>query len=142
MRDRFRLWEPIEVRWSDMDAMGHVNNATYFTYFEAARLRYFETVGLWTMGGGPKEGPALVSATANFRAQVHYPASLEVGARVARIGSKSFTFEHAIVRKGSDEIVADGQTVTAWVDYGAGKAIPVPDALREAIARLEGRDDL
>lgn len=139
MRETFRLWEPISVRWSDMDAMGHVNNATYFTYFEAVRLRFFEAIDLWHLGDNPKDGPALVSATCNFRKQVHYPAELEVGAVVSRIGTKSFTFDHLVVLKGTEDVVADGQTVAAWVDYTTGSAIPVPERLRAAIETFQTR---
>jgi acyl-CoA thioester hydrolase len=130
MRETYPLWVPIQVRWSDMDAMGHVNNAKYFTYLESARLQFFETVKLWECRADDKHGPALVSATCNFRQQVHFPAELEVGTRVARIGSKSFEFTHAIVYKGTEDVVADGVSIGAWVDYNIGKAIPLPDKLK------------
>ena len=77
MREDFRHWLPLEVRWGDMDAYGHVNNAKYFTYCESARMSYFDAVRLDEFRGAESHGPAVVTATCNFRRQVHHPASLE-----------------------------------------------------------------
>ncbi|MEM9596121.1 MAG: thioesterase family protein [Acidobacteriota bacterium] len=137
MRDDFRLWYPIDVRWGDMDAFGHVNNARYFTYCESARIAYFDAIRLDELKAAPDHGPAVVSATCNFRRQVHYPDALDVGARTSRIGGKSFTLEYEIFRRGTDDRVADGSSVVVWVDYGAGKSLPLPDAL---LARLRDFD--
>jgi acyl-CoA thioester hydrolase len=138
MRDQYRLWVPINVRWGDMDAMGHVNNAVYFTYFEISRMKYFETVRLDDLKEAHAHGPAVVSATINFRRQIRYPAQLEAGVRVAKIGARSFTFEHHLLEQPNGNIAADGATVVAWVDYAAGKSIPLPDAVRRAFRAFEG----
>lgn len=140
-REGFHHIEPIDVRWGDMDAMGHVNNATYFTYCESARMSYFEAVRLGEHKEEPTHGPALVTATCNFHQQVHYPALLEVAARAVQIGGKSFTLEYRILRRDTEEVVADGSSVVVWVDYEAGKAIPLPAALKAAIRRLEGMEE-
>ncbi|HXO20562.1 MAG TPA: thioesterase family protein [Thermoanaerobaculia bacterium] len=135
-RDLFRLLEPIAVRWGDMDSMGHVNNAKYFTYCESARMRYFAAIGMDRHQEGA-HGPALVAATLNFRRQVHYPAELEVGTRVVQVGRSSFEQEYAVFRCDTGEVVADGTSVCAWVDYAAGRAAPLPAGLREAMRRWE-----
>ena len=141
MREQFRHFEPIAVRWGDMDAMGHVNNAAYFTYCESARMSYFRVIDLDRLREEPHHGPAVVTATCNFHRQLHYPAELEVAARASKIGGKSFTLEYVLFRRSSDEVVADGSSVVVWVDYEAGKAIPLPAALREAIGRLEAETE-
>ena len=130
MRDDFRVWITLDVRWGDMDAFGHVNNAKYFTYCESARIRYFEELDLEAYREHESHGPAVVSATCNFIRQVHYPATLDVGVRAAKIGRSSFTLDYVILRHGSDEVVADGNSVAVWVDYAAGTSIPVPEAIR------------
>jgi acyl-CoA thioester hydrolase len=135
-RAAFRLLEPIAVRWADVDQMGHVNNAKYFTYCESARMSYFAAIDLERYRV-ERHGPALVAATLNFRRQVHWPAALEVGVRTAEVGRSSFRHEYVLFRAGGDEVVADGSGVVAWVDYAAGRAVPLPDALREAIRRFE-----
>lgn len=140
MRDDYRLWLPIDVRWGDMDAFGHVNNAKYFTYCESARIAYFDRIDLDACKEAPEHGPAVVTATCNFRQQVHHPAELDVGARVTKVGRTSFTIEYVILRRGTEEVVADGSSVAVWVDYGAGKSIPVPDELKRRIRELDGLD--
>ncbi|MGH9362570.1 MAG: acyl-CoA thioesterase [Thermoanaerobaculia bacterium] len=136
-RSEFRHLQPVAVRWGDMDAMGHVNNAAYFTYCESARMSYFAAIDLERHREDPSHGPALVAASLSFRRQVHWPAELEVAARVVEVGRSSFRHEYVVFRRGGDEAVADGYGVVAWVDYAAGRAIPLPEGLREAIRRYE-----
>ena len=149
MYDDLHVWIPVDVRWGDMDAYGHVNNARYFTYCESARIRYFEAVELEASRAGrdssaDQEGPAVVSATCNFRRQVHYPAKLEVGARASKVGRSSFDLEYVIRYRAEDpsgrggEVVADGGSVVVWVDYAAGKSAPLPKSLKERIRQLDG----
>lgn len=125
------------VRWSDMDALGHVNNATYFTYCESARIGYFAAIDRGQFKAYDQEGPALVSATCHFRQQVRYPSVLEVGVRTSKIGSRSLAMEFEIYRKGTEELVADGSCVLAWVDYQIGKAVSLPEELKKAIGAFE-----
>lgn len=140
MRDTFRLLHPIDVRWGDMDAFGHVNNACYFTYCESARIAWFDAIELERFKEASSHGPALVTATCNFLQQVHYPAALEVGARASHVGGKSFTLDYAVLRRGGEkdgEKVADGTSVVVWVDYAEGRAIPLPQALRDTIREFD-----
>lgn len=136
-----KVWLPIAVRWGDMDAMGHVNNAAYFTYCESARIHYFEAIGL-EVGTVHEEGfgPAVVTATCNFRRQVHYPADLEVGVACTRIGTSSFTLAYRIRRADDQTLVADGTSVVVWADYRAGTSAPLPEAFAARIRSLDGLD--
>jgi acyl-CoA thioester hydrolase len=129
--------EPISVRWGDMDVMGHVNNAKYFTYCESARMSYFRAVGMDEHREGGRFGPALAAAHLNFRQQVRYPAELAVVTRVSEIGRTSFRMEYEIVEDGGER-VADGFGVIVWVDYESGQPTPLPAGLRESIERFEG----
>ncbi len=139
MRNLFRVWETLEVRWADMDAFGHVNNAKYFTYCESARVRYFDAVGLDDYRDAG-QGPTVVTACFNFLRQVHYPATLEVGARVTEISKRSFTLDYVLLRQGTDEIVADASTIIAWIDFSAGKSVALPPELREKIRSFDELD--
>ena len=120
-----------------MDAVGHVNNAAFFTYCESARIEYFDEIGVGRFTEAP-EGPALVQATLNFRRQVRHPAVLEVGVRVDEVRSRSFRMDYVIFFEATETVVADGTSVVVWTDYRAGRAIEVPATVREAIAALEG----
>jgi len=138
------LIERIAVRWGDMDTMGHVNNAKYFTYCESARMSYFRAVRMAEHFEEGRFGPALAAAQLNFRQQVRYPAEIEVETRVVEIGRSSFKMEYTLVRSDrSDrsehrERVADGSGVIVWVDYSTGRPAPLPEELRAAIRGLEG----
>lgn len=145
-RDEFHVWLTVDVRWGDMDAFGHVNNARYFTYCESARIRYFQELGLdldrAATGRAPAgrpdtHAPAVVSASCNFLRQVHYPATLDVGVRVTEVGRSSFTLDYGIFRHDSGELVADGQSVAVWVDYAAGKSAPLPEELKAKIRAID-----
>jgi acyl-CoA thioester hydrolase len=136
--DKARHVEPISVRWGDMDSMGHVNNAQYFTYCESARMSYFAAVRMVEHREDERHGPALAAANLNFRQQVRYPAELEVATRVTEIGRSSFKMEYELLHRGTDDRVADGVGVIVWVDYATGKSIPLPESLKEEIRRFEG----
>ncbi len=129
--------EPISVRWGDMDSMGHVNNARYFTYCESARMSYFAAIRMFDHRESEKQGPALAAAHLNFRKQVRYPAELEVLTRVSEIGRSSFRMEYEILDRDSAERVADGHGVIVWVDYATGRSNPIPESLRKAIRHYE-----
>lgn len=129
--------EVLPVQWGDMDSMGHVNNARYFTYCESARMGYFAAVRMHDHREHERQGPALASATLNFRRQVRYPAEIEVTARVTEIGRSSFKMEYELFLRGTDDRVADGTGVIVWVDYGTGKSTPLPEGLKGAIREYE-----
>ena len=133
--------EPIAVRWGDMDTMGHVNNAKYFTYCESARMSYFAAVRMTEHREAEQHGPALAAAHLNFRRQVRYPADLEVATRVTEVGRSSFRMEYELTWRDSGERVADGHGVIVWVDYATGRSIPLPEALKAEIRRFEELPD-
>src|ERR1043166_10046250 len=86
-RSDFRCWVKIPVQWGDMDALGHVNHAVYFTYCEAARIEYFDQIGYFEQFGRGRfleapEGPALAPPALNFRRQGRHPAVVVSGRRV------------------------------------------------------------
>ena len=121
----------IDVRWSDLDALGHVNNATYATYVEEARLRWFQTLdGAWKQG---EAYPVVATQTVNYRRAVEWPARLVLELQAQRVGSTSLSLGFRLLLEA--ELVADGQTVLVWVDPNSGKPAPLPAALRAACER-------
>jgi acyl-CoA thioester hydrolase len=121
-----------------MDAVGHVNNAAYFTYCESGRLEYFEQIGVGRFEQATA-GPALAHAALNFRRQVRHPAVLDVGVRVVEVGNRSFRMDYGIFYEATDTVVADGTSVIVWADYHAGRSVEVPANIRAAIAAIEKR---
>jgi acyl-CoA thioester hydrolase len=129
-RENFPIWTRIEVRWGDMDALNHVNNATYFTYLESARIQLFAGLGLADPMTEEKLGMNLAHAACNFRSQVRYPEVLEIGTVVTKIGTSSFHLAHVFLREGTTAVVADGSSVVVWTDYTKGKSAPLPGPVR------------
>lgn len=134
----------VEVRLSDTDAMGHVNNARYLTYVEIARVAYYEQVigrPLPLGYHGAEEGMILAEATMTFRSQAYFGETLTVESRVERIGNTSFVMSHRITapesRFGPARLVATSVGTLVSYDYGEDKPIAVPDDWREAIASYE-----
>jgi acyl-CoA thioester hydrolase len=125
---RYRL----VVRFRDCDAMGHVNHAVYFTYFEQCRLMYWREV---TGAASPHTRVIVARAECDYRAPAHFGDELEIRVRVGGVGRSSFTLEYEIVDATSDRQVALGKTVMVAYDYDARRATPLPDATRELLRR-------
>lgn len=137
----FRFRCDIEVRFRDLDAMGHVNNAVYATYFEVARLGYVAALGHADPGGGVVELQPFIMLDIHcrFLAQVGFGEPLVVHLRTVSIGTRSFAFEYLITRRKDGTAVATGRTTQVCFSYAEQKTLPVPQAFRDRIERLEGR---
>jgi acyl-CoA thioester hydrolase len=129
----------MEVRYGDLDAQGHLNNAKYLTYFEQARVRYFEELGLFSKDQSFMEiGVIVADIHIKYRAPVHLGADVRVGVRTAAIGGKSITLQQTIVDGLSGQVYAEGTVVLVTYDYHARKTVPVSEAWRQKIKAFEG----
>ena len=125
----------IVVRWGDMDSLGHVNNAKFFTYDEQARLEYFQLFDALVPDLWKAEGLILARLGCDFLQQLHYPATLDVCLRIARFGRSSMDTETAVFE--GERLVAVSKGVVVWFDYRAQKAAPIPDVVKAAIRQRE-----
>ena len=123
------------IRWGDMDAFGHVNNTVYFRYMEQVRISWFEQMDF--LGERPDgQGPVIVNASMEFLKQLHYPGDVIGRMSVATPGRSSFDTAFELLRADEpDTLYARGAARCVWIDYAAGKSMPVPDVLRAAIER-------
>ncbi len=121
---------PMTVRWRDLDAFNHVNNANFMTYLEEARIRWFETLdGPWV---DDAFAPLLAAVQMQYRQPIPYPADVVVELMAGRVGTTSLTLEHRI--RGGDGVAtyADGHSVLVWIDRVSGRPAPLPEAVRAA----------
>jgi acyl-CoA thioester hydrolase len=126
----------IPVQWGDMDALGHVNNARFFTWFESARIAMFEKVGVLAKARTPV-GPILATTTCDFLRPVVFPTTVRVTVRVSRVGETSLTMEYEVAdTQGPAGLCARGTSVAVLVDYTTMNKVRVPDDVRAAIAAL------
>lgn len=123
---------PISVRWRDMDAYGHVNNAKYVSYLEEARVRWLHGVtDISKMGSGVS--PVVANTHVNYRLPIVWPNDIVVELFIERLGNSSMTIGHRIVADNDDTVVyADGHVVLVWIDTATGKSAPLPEAVRAA----------
>lgn len=123
----------MQIRWGDMDAMGHVNNTVYFRYLEQARIEWFTSAGIEPDPAG--EGPVIVNAHCSFIRQLKYPGEIEVLTYVGAPGRSSFETWHEIRRSDSPEVLAaEGGAKVVWVDFPKEKSAPLPDRVKALLA--------
>lgn len=141
-----RFEQPIEVRFADTDALGHVNNAIYLTYFEAARAGYYAAVVGAPFGTGEKAGErtfVIAQATVSFRRPCFFGETVLVGCRFAWASRSSFGIEYAIRAEGSAVAparhIADGESVQVMFDLARNRVMRVPDDLLALFEAYEGR---
>lgn len=133
---RFRFSHPIEIRFADLDVLGHVNNAKYFTYMETGRLLYFNQVIGWS-GKRHQLNVILARTACDFKLPLELGDPIRVYARISRIGNKSFDFEYVIMRESDQTEAALGASVQVAYDYEQKVSMPLPDEWREKIITFE-----
>lgn len=121
---------PITVRWGDLDAFDHVNNAAFLVYAQEARIVWLSQLGASLRDASMM--PVVAAASVNFRRQLGWPARIVVELSIARLGNTSLTLAHRIVAEEDASLVyADGDTVMVWIDPATGRSIALPAAVRE-----------
>jgi acyl-CoA thioester hydrolase len=128
---RFRFRYPVDVRFRDLDALGHVNNAVYLTYLESARIAWWlhvtERQGLDALD------MILARVELDYRAPVGYGESLDVGVRCASIRRSSLAVDSVIATRADRRVVAEARKVLVHYDYAAQRSRPLPEELRQKL---------
>ncbi|MGH2356378.1 MAG: acyl-CoA thioesterase [Candidatus Limnocylindria bacterium] len=136
LTDEFRHRTTLEVRFRDIDAFRHVNNAAFFTYIEQARIRYLiDTLHLEAVERLPL---ILAAVQIDFRSPILFGQEVEIGTRVDWIGNTSFSVSHVL--RAANRLAAEARTVLVSYDYATERPIRVPDDWRAAFANWEGRN--
>jgi acyl-CoA thioester hydrolase len=127
---------PMDVRWQDMDAYNHVNNANYLVYLQEARLQWLQTLpGEWYSEQG---APVMAHSEINYRLPITWPADIQIELFVNRMGNSSMTVGHRIVdSEDATKIHADGSVTMVWIDTKTGRPVPLPQVIRDAVAEAQ-----
>jgi acyl-CoA thioester hydrolase len=133
----FRFVHTQEVTFRELDVFGHVNNAVYLTYLENARIGYLREV--LNIESFEDLLVILAKVRIDFRSRASLGEVLEIGARVSRIGTKSFDLDHEVGGPDS-RLVAVASTTLVTFDYRGDTTMPVPDLWRERIESFEAKD--
>ena len=138
MTDDFRHRTTLEVRFRDIDAFGHVNNAVFFSYVEQARIRYLLDV-LDSETTFDRMPLILARVELDYRSPIFYGEAVAVGTRIDRVGRTSFGMSHRMTAGDDERLVGEVRSVLVTYDYAAASPMPVPDAWRTKFAEFEGR---
>jgi len=133
---RFHL--PIQVRFADTDALGHVFFGSYFTFMDEGFMAYLAELG-YPWSAFTEKGLALfyVDSGCQFKGPSFFEDRIDVHPRIAKLGSSSLTAEMTMVRNADRKIVATGHITAVLVDARTEKSTPIPDAFRQAVARYQ-----
>jgi acyl-CoA thioester hydrolase len=132
-REAFRRFERIDTRWHDNDVFGHVNNVVYYAFFDTAVNRFLVERGLLDVKASGIVGLVAETRCAYFES-VAFPDRIEVGVAVERMGTSSVTYRLAVFRDGAGMAAAQGRFTHVYVDRATQRPVPVPEAIREALA--------
>lgn len=134
--DIFKYRTDLEMRFTDLDMMGHVNNAVYFTYMEIGRTKYWKQAIQWDW---KKTGVVIGQASINYLKPLHLGDKISIYVRTSRIGNTSFDLEYMIVKtvNGQEVICSKGKTVCVVYDYETKSPAAIPDRERSKMIEFE-----
>jgi acyl-CoA thioester hydrolase len=115
----------LAIAWGDMDALGHVNNARYFDYFQEARIEWLRQLQISMT---ETKGPVVVHVACSFLKPVIYPATVTIKSKVHSPGHTSITMDHELYQ--GETLMAQGLSKIVWVDYMLNKSTPLPEPIR------------
>ncbi len=143
----FRYRHPIEIRYNDTDALGHVNNAVYFSYLEMARGGYYTEVVGHPFGTGPdadKRTFVIAEAHITYRQPAFFGEPICCAVRVGWTSRSAFDLEYRVEAAASElgtaRTIADGSTVQVFYDLRRGRPMRMPADLLAALTAYEGRE--
>lgn len=125
----------LTVRSTDLDGLGHANNAVYFQYFEQARLEHLVRLGFfpqYAREDGPRHLFAIAETTCRYRAPAYYRDLLLVKVKTTEVRQRSFALAYEVRRESDGAFVAEGSSVQVWLD-DQGNSSPLPEAFRRAL---------
>lgn len=134
-RASFDFWHEDVLRFGDLDRQNHINNVAFASFCESGRVRFFDTIVRPLIGWDDLF--VLVKITIEYRYEVHYPGSIEIGTRLARLGRSSVTFGQGLFNEG--RCVATSEAVVVLMDATTRKSKPFPDAAAATLRQLAAR---
>ena len=124
---------PIQLRYNDYDDRGHVNNAVYLTYFELGRMEAWRV-----MGEGHEPSFLVAEARVIYRSPAMLGDPLAVEVETSDIRNKAWVWKYRVLDSRDDRLIAEGETTQVMYDFASRVSVPIPDALRAALAREPG----
>ena len=134
-RSDYKYFHLITTRWMDNDVYGHINNVTYYSYFDTAVNQHMIDKAGFVIEGAPIVG-YVVHTNCNFIASIAHPNEIEVGVHVKKMGNSSVTYGVGIFKKGEDTACAYGDFVHVFVNRAENKSVAIPSTIRTALEKI------
>ena len=134
-RDDFPHFLRIETRWMDNDVYGHVNNATYYSFFDTAVNKHLLDAKVLDLEGSPAFG-VVVETGCKYMKSIAFPDVIHAGMRVTKLGNSSVRYELALFRNDEPDASAEGWFVHVYDDRAMRRPVRIPDEVRAALAPL------
>ncbi len=134
-RSDFRFFTPVTTRWMDNDVYGHVNNVTYYSYFDTVVNRYLIDAGVLDVAHGDVIG-LVVQTGCDYFSPISFPDDIEAAMCVAHIGKSSVRYEVGIFKQGEVLSAAHGHFVHVYVDKASRRPVPLAMEFRQALQAL------
>lgn len=139
-RSAYLVTRRIVTRWADNDVYGHINNVTYYSFFDTAVNAHLIEQGLLDIERSEMIG-LVVETGCRYAAPLAYPQDIEAGIRVAKLGTSSVRYEVGIFAEGQAEPAAEGFFIHVYVDRQTRRPVPLPDEWRRELQRLSVQDE-
>lgn len=136
----FRYQMPAQLRFSDIDKFGHINNSVYFSLFDMCKTRYFIDV----LGQHVFDSLGIVVAhvNADFLAPIFYPDEIALQTKITHLGTKSFTLLQRAINTRTKEVKCECTTVMVFFDTVHNCSMKMPESFKRKIAEYEGDSSL
>lgn len=135
VRADFGFFLPITTRWMDNDLYGHVNNVTYYSYFDTVANTYLIEVGGLDIHQGNTIG-FVVNSQCSYHSAIAYPDKVEAALRVNRLGNSSVQYGIGIFKQSTEQACATGTFTHVFVKRDSQRPTPIPEPLRSALEKL------
>lgn len=135
--ENFNHTLPIQIRFNDIDAVGHINNNEYFSYFDLGKTTYFENLKAshvsWTEGF-----IVIAHIETDFYSPIYYKESIVVDTKIIKVGTKSITMLQQIRNVKTEEVKCRCKTIIVAYDAVLQNSMSIPDIWKDAIIQFEG----
>jgi len=131
----YKRFYNISTRWMDNDVYGHINNVTYYSYFDTAVNDYLINDAGLDIHNAPIVG-FVVNSQCNYLTPIAFPDVIAIGFRVNKIGNSSVTYGLAVFKEGETQASAYGSFVHVFVNKKEQKSVSIPEPLRKALEAL------
>ncbi len=134
---KFNHFMPAQIRFSDVDQFGHVNNSVYFSLYDLAKTTYFKDV--FGMSEWGDQVVVVANINANFYQPVFFSDEMEIATAAVQLGNKSFTLLQRAVSKNTGEVKCECRTILVMYDLLSKEPMPIPEEYKIAICKYEGK---